>query len=318
MLPKESELPEAAFGLPPVEYLGLVETVNTTILKEHQLLLSDMTLSEYQAVIVIGSDGKLERHTQSKTEFVFLQFEKDPFRAAYRITQKLRQYPLNYEVGPRGMIEVRDVTDPTPLSWAYGDRTLVYPDRLLNAALVIGNPQTACVARLKVLYEMSLDPRHAGRLLEHMTDQLALYKRAIRQGKYRGQPVFSSNEAKQYYNEGRHMTFGFKSSFLRAVQRKLDILTARLIRDGVWELEQAARIPTQTYKRLDSFATLGILTGEEAEGLTQAYGWFLREYHRVQETYKRTRRPVALPFNLDYFHCYALKIDQFVEAPYQA
>lgn len=312
----ELDIPPYAYSLHPFEYLGLVETVNANMLGTHRNVLANFTTAADQTIITVGSDGKLERHAQSKTEFAILQVGPDPYRTADAIARHLqdRLYDTHYEVGPNGTIDVKDLADDeTPLSWAFGLSRLIYPDRVLNATWVMGNRHTFEEARRKVLEEMGQESR----IRRTLATQLKSYKRAMREGIFHHTPAFSLSDHVQFYSELPPITAGFKSSFLRAVQRKLDLTTGRLIRDGKLTAHDAARtLPATTTGRLQFLADQGFLAPAQSEEVQEAYGWFLREYHHAQEVYKSKRTLVAVPFAVSEFETYAQHIYTFANLPY--
>ena len=87
-----------------------------------------------QALILVGSDGKLERHSQSRTEFVLLARKPDALYSEKAITAKLlgKEFPIHYELGLDGLIEVKQLHDKLPLFYVYIDTHVFDYDTLLR------------------------------------------------------------------------------------------------------------------------------------------------------------------------------------------
>ena len=101
--------------------------------------------------------------------------------------------------------------------------------------------------------------------------------------------------------------------FLRAVQRKLDLLTTRALRENLATPDDLAMtLPVTTVDRLEFFSRIGLISSELEDPLTDAYLWFLREYHRIQEIYKNTKRAVELPFNRHDFEHNSAVVSEFM------
>ena len=108
------------------------------------------------------------------------------------------------------------------------------------------------------------------------------------------------------------MTVGFKSSYLRAVQRKLDLLTIHGIQQHEWDIhELAGYMPTATVERIEFLATRGLIFPGGTDTLIRAYGWFLQQYHRAQHDYKKLRQRTRTPFNHQSFETHRQAILEF-------
>jgi hypothetical protein len=109
---------------------------------------------------------------------------------------------------------------------------------------------------------------------------------------------------------------GFKMGPLRAVQRKLDILTVSGLRAGIFNAEDlASSLPSNTVDRFDFFSQRELLTAEQAENFSHAYLWFLREYHKAQEGFKQSDRTrmISVSFNLQEFKQNIGYINEFLD-----
>lgn len=265
----------------------------------------------------MGSNGKSERHPQSRTEFVLLSNQQNIFNTQESISQEMmsKDDDTHFDTGVGELIEMKWLPGNTPLSYAYGSRTLVFPDRTLNAELVVGNPQVYEKARIIVLNEASRNDTLGARVRRHMKSQLRTHKRTIKTGMYRQTQVFSRKNRLQLYDEDSPLRFGFKMGFLRAVQRKLDIATATIMRSGLASPEELSHIlPVNTADRLQFFEDLKVIKSTSAEGTFSAYSWFLQQYHCVQESYKNSERVgiVSSMFNGPEFDRNAQIIESFV------
>ena len=311
---EEQKISPAVYSLPPLEYLGLVEIINENTVKNYRDILGSLTLGGEECIVMVGSDGKKERHSQSKTEVVLIQGERAIYDSAEAITYALavKNYPITYQLNPSGNIEAKNLNEFIPISFAYQDRNRVYPDRILNSTFIAGNREIATKARESVLKEMSADNPESRRIRRKMEDQLRSYKSSAKTGIVRNSIVFSLEKGEQYYTEKETLIFGFKLPFLRTVQRKLDIQTARLIRKINLDIKNlASELPVRTVDRLQFFSDLGIISQEFTEEICISYSWFLREYHKTQETYKNNRAHVAIGFNRKEFETHSRTILAF-------
>ena len=315
MLQESPDYQFSPYDLPVEEYWGLVQIVNQHTIEQYRDFLATHTTDLNQAIVLVGSDGKRERHSQSRTEFVILTEKQDLSRTSQVLTNKLlsKEFPIHYELGPDGFIEVKCLADEMPLSYAYADPNRVYPDRTLNITRVAGNSDITHKARRIALEEMSLNSQISGRIQERMKEQLRQYRQTMKTGSYRNVPVFSVEHAVQYYDEHAPLRFGFKMGFLRAVQRKLDLITANMVREGSSSIDALAQVfPVTTVDRIGFFARYGIIPHNLEDPLCEAYLWFLREYHRAQESYKRNQRAVETPFDSSLMQVYRGIVLDFV------
>lgn len=300
--------------LNPLEYYGLVTGgINFNQLSDLSGLLEGLELPGRAVIAAVGSDGKLERHTQSRTELVVIQAD-----SSLRCEEYLKEFfqPTRYgelfDVDDNGRIDTKSFNEAVQFSYARGDRNSIYPDRVLNSVPVYPTTEEALTlhteARKKVLEEMSSDKRTR----DEMKTQLRTYKRSMNTGEFRRVPTFDEAESLQYYSElWPDYAVGFKSSFLRAVQRKLDLLTLQLDGQKSWQ-DVARTMPTTTNGRLNYLAEAGIVAPDVTATTKEAYAWFLQRYHHIQEAYKQTGAPVALPFDPEAFAAYRQSIDRFV------
>ncbi len=302
-------------NLTPKEYLGLVQTVNinsTSYLKD---FFSGLPFpSSSMCLVTTGSDGKLERHTQSKTELIVI--ENSQYDG---ISLDLVDYIGNDEfrrlfVTRDGLPETKSLDSEVPISYVFRDGNTIYPDRILNSTSVFGDQELFDQVRLATIREMSGDSRLSKHIRGHMEDQLRNYKKSMQTGVVRGMPVFDVKNGVQFYNETdipKLDQYGFKLAFLRAVQRKLDLITANSIKEEKLSKEIVQTFPTSTQRRLDFLVKFGKISDFMADEVTIAYAWFLQQYHAGQQIFKDTQEPVILPFDKQPFMKHARVIESF-------
>lgn len=268
-----------------------------------------------QCLIVVGSDGKKERHKQSKTDLVLLERQGEgsvdiaDFLQWYEGTHPQQAFSQIFDLHPDHIPQVTKLGDlSTPASYAYPhlfrNPARIYPDRVLNSQLICGNEEVYFEGREQVLHEMSNDGKMSRKIRVEMANQLKQYRRAIETQSFRGIQIFSDEPPIQFYDEDpdRYAT-GFKTAFLRSTQRYLDIVTTMAIRKGFLTVEDAARdLPTTTVERIKYLRGIGALPSSDLTKQVQtAYLWFLQQYHYAQELYKSSRELVHPPFDLALF-----------------
>mgnify|MGYP000855548457 FL=1 len=294
------------FSLSEPEYNGLLkimaENQRDSFRREWETLTSSneqLWQRKPYCLILPGSDGKGERHPQSKTEIILL-LEEGNFSLEEEIGKKAEA--MSREGSISGSVETKIAGNKeAPLSFFEHSPSHVYPDRVLNSYLLAGDRQLYLRARQQVLEEMT-----GKKIKEAMRDQLRQYKKVIRTGEYRNLKVFSEEEGEQYYfesHETKRIRFGFKVGFLRAVQRKLDLETVRWLESGKEGVDFLAQnLPTSTVERIAYFAQRGLFDQNFALNLQKAYLWFLKNYHYAQETFSRDKGRVAVvPFSQERF-----------------
>lgn len=285
------------YSLGEFEYWGLLKTVGANwrdeLRREYAALAGSSELfgDKPYCLILPGSDGKEERHPQSKTEIILL-LEESNFSLEEEIGKKAEAMSRKNSIS--GFVETKIAgSKEAPLSFFEHSPSHVYPDRVLNSYLLVGDRQLYLRARRQVLEEMT-----GKKIKEAMRDQLRQYKKVIRTGEYRNLKVFSEEEGEQYYFESREtkrIRFGFKVGFLRAVQRKLDLETVRWLESGQEGVDFLAQnLPMSTVERIAYFAQRGLFDKNFALNLQEAYLWFLKNYHYAQESFSKNKGRVAV------------------------
>lgn len=256
--------------------------------------------------VVIGSDGKNERHAQSLTELVMIT--KQPHAELRElVTEKLELHAQDcaLEFSSDGLIDHTVLKDDTPLSYVHGNPRAIYPDFLLNSSLVYGDHFTHISARQRILEEMTGNDEVSKRIRSYMRKQLSSYRRAIKNGVYSGKRHFDEAESVVFYDDSQYI-LGFKISFLRAVQRKLDLLTIDLFsqQDFPISMDVIQALPTRTLDRMTYLHEVRVLHPQDQtkiDQLKEAYAWFLMMHHRVQDLYKFSKDLVVMEFDAAQF-----------------
>lgn len=321
----ESEFPYTR--LTPDEYRGLLAVINLNYVETLRAQLSLFDLGN-ACLILVGSDGRLERHYQSRTEIVIIQRFKDQDTIQRLIdywgaTTFIRDFGVkmkNKVIYPDAkVLDDQDV----PISYAFGNPDTVYPDRIVNTTLIVGDSELYYMDRTRALVEMTGNDQTSKRVRDHMKKQLREYRRALKTGTFANRRIFecAGEQGMQIYDEDpSNYAAGFKTSHLRTVQRKSNLLTVAAIRNGMLDLSEAAfRLPPTTHHLIRFLAKRGLLPNPYndpaiRESLITAYSWFLQQYHHAQNRYKATGERVLLPFNGDEFFNHSRIIEQFANS----
>lgn len=301
--------------LSPEQYRIFLRYRNLEFLDGLRVALTGVPLKDDQCLVVVGSDGKQERHKQSKTDMVIIGTPGAGIEDAQRIKlwyqerRPGRVFENDFDLPGDQLPQVSVIGDhESPMSYAYPHiyrrPSRIYPDRILNAQVVAGNSEVYLDARRQVLHEMSDNNQQSHRIRRDMTVQLKQYRQACETGHYRERAIFTVDPPMQFYDEDpASYRTGFKLAFLRLVQRHLDIVTTTAIRTGAVSIDQLVTdLPTSTYDRVSFFMKKGILCDDSLTMRARdAYMWFMQQYHFAQEIYKSTRAPVALPFDFSQY-----------------
>jgi hypothetical protein len=283
-MPLNHEIPYSIYKeASPLEYWGMLEEVNRIYLSEMQIALQPLMpalVFNRASAIVIGSDGKGEKHAQSRAELIFLQPETGTLQPQH-ITHIIKGYRKKFEGGYHGYPSVQFVESENPLSYMYGDSNLVYPDTIVNSKFVIGSKTTALQARTQVLYEMIQIPR----IRKKLTNQIKEYSVVTQTGISRNKTCFyfENDRVVALYDERPNPKQLGVKPVIRLVQRALDLLTQQQLASAQLTPEYAAQsLPTATVKRLEYF--------KQDKEIATAYLWFLQWFHETQEGYKNKRQ----------------------------
>ncbi|OGK30051.1 hypothetical protein A3F29_03440 [Candidatus Roizmanbacteria bacterium RIFCSPHIGHO2_12_FULL_33_9] len=315
--PKEQHIGQLVFPNPyttltDLEYLDTVRQENKVYRADIIDKLNGLDLPQGACLALSGSDGKSEKHIQSLPELILIiDSEEDRF-LALKVVEWYDQkygsgsYVKEFDTAAKGMPEVKVVFSDLPISNTNelefgGSGFSLYPDRILNSSFIKGDEESHLRAKIKTLQEMATT-----KIVRGLKDQIRDYKRPLHTGFYRGEAVFSVDDnektVSEYYDEHEGAyTVGFKIPFLRSVQRKLDILTAQLLRSGkISSIDEFAKLyPSNTLERMSFLSEYVDITG--LNDLKNAYLWFLRAYHQAQEEYKTTQKRIVAKFDMQEF-----------------
>lgn len=307
-----------------LDYTAHIEAKNVDThaeLRSHfDALLFDQDLSG-TVLLLPGSDGKFERHEQSRHELIVVGDHPAQQTAQFAATihERLVQAGLvhEFDLAYHGGLESKTLGQDVPFSFVEDNSTLVYPDRILNSVLVAGDPSVMYAARRRTLSELAMPGGQGRHIRDAIRQQLRSSRKAALSGRYRNALHFDEATGMQYYSENPPLSFGFKSGYIRLVHRKLDRMTEQLAADPSHLDVLAQTLPTNTVRRLEYFQAIGMIDPTLSLEVQRAYTWFLLQYHSVQETYKNSgtinhERPVAeMPFDLNTYRSFSDVLIQF-------
>lgn len=304
-MPNCEAITSTAYDMTHLEYMGLVECVNDSRMQQLREYFARFLPEKMEevAVVAVGSDGKGERHGQSRTELVIVTYagEND---MTEKVSQLISSAPEDLELEMHGEkpYVYRFNTDEK-FSFVHGNNQALYPDFLLNSKTVVGNEVLHQAARLKVLHESVADDEDGKRIRKHIMSQRRTYRAACKTGVYGRKRMFDESKGEVYYFE-KEWILGFKITFLRLVQRHIDYLIVNGIRTGLFKPEQVvAEAGTSTIDKLGWLASVGMMEKEMADQVEEAYLWFLMMHHKSQEQYliSDERDEVAVEFDIETF-----------------
>jgi hypothetical protein len=67
-----------------------------------------------------------------------------------------------------------------------------------------------------------------------------------------------------------------------------------------------------TVGRIEYLSEAGFMPPDLASSTTEAYAWFLQQYHFAQENYKENGVPTEIPYDPETFATYSQDIERFV------
>lgn len=317
--------------LPLPEYWIFLKYLNQQYIDSARTLLKTAPVTQDQCLVLLGSDGKKERHAQSKTDLAIIQRAgSDSCLTPAGLMEwfdgtHIENFVDIFDLQLHEEPEVKEVGNPDLyLSDAYpykytGVNRRIYPDRALNTVFILGNEAVHLEARGQVLKEMTENHKRSRTIRRELVKQLKSYRKTMETGLYRDRPTFTVMPPVQYYDEDLEVySTGFKIGFLRTVQRFLDVATVVGIREGFFTIDEAVEdLPTSCPEKIQFLAGRGLFPdGMQTENAIDAYLWFLQQYHFAQELYKNERTPIALPFNVEDFSAYAGILEKFTANGY--
>ncbi len=326
--PKEAAEPYLELDLRG--YWVFLGYLNQKYIEDTRELLASSPLGPDQCLVLLGSDGKRERHAQSKTDIAIVQrsspgnLSSQGFMDSFDRTH-IKNFTEVFDLQLFEEPEVKTVGDPTLMvSDAYpyvfaGEKRRIYPDRMLNTVYLLGNQDVYTEARRQVLREMTDNDKRSGVIRRELVKQLKSYRKCMETGLYRDRPTFTQDPPFQYYDEDPEIySTGFKIGFLRTMQRFLDIAVVVGIQQGFFSIDEAVvNLPTTSPDRITYLCGKGLFNGaKRCEGAVDSYLWFLQQYHFAQELYKRTRHKVKLEFDAGEFQTQMTVMEEFTRKGY--
>jgi hypothetical protein len=314
--------------IPGDKFIQRLYRENETHIAQLRKMLHGLDLPRDACILAIGSDGKKERHIQSKTELIIVTKDRSTGlreRMLDHITSETgEQYDKRFDTSVHTGPEVKSLSEPVPLSFAYPDvyskPHRVFPDRVLNTQIVAGSTGVYLTARENVLVEMGARNTQSHKIRRHIREQVASAMRIMNTGMSRNVHSFVAGQPHleygiQHYNENPNTyTTGFKEPFLRGVQRTIDLLTARLlVSQATTSSELAFQFPTPTISRIQYLRRTGLQ--DIPVSVEDSFAWFLQQYHRAQQAYLMDpNRTAQVPFNLESFQHHKNVVLNFISS----
>ncbi len=241
-------------------------------------LLKNENLSE-TAITITGSDGRLEKGFFSESEIViFARNELDP-----AIAGKIKSHGLDVEIK---RIEL-DI-----LSFYEGNRNTVFPQRVYDSVVVLGDNQIFLEAKRVLVAEW----KTVRGVKEEIKRKKAEYKGTIRgEQNWKGRKIknfdLDAGEAHYHTDELGAKIRSFKNGPLRWVQfvianSLISTVKARTLDEGIEILQN---IPTPTDEKIEFLRAARVLDLEagEAKELAEIYDYFLCLYHKSEAEAKK-------------------------------
>lgn len=278
-------------------YARKVEIFNSRLQKElTRIVESNWDGQEEQfAITTTGSDGRLEKGTQSKMELMIIHHPSfDPSTLDRSLSNFYNTSPQEFwQVN-----ELKKLNDPSkPISGYHANPSRLFPTRLFDAELIGGNPQIFFEALEQ--QEAELTGPLGERCLSFLNDRRRDAFHVIKQGsnKFKGENIihFDLDKGVSYYGDPHLSRVGsgsFKFGPLRGIQYRMGVDLIRMYRAaskyGVSAPFTLDDIPNNTPERLLWLETGGYTTRSNSEisSLVDNYCFFLKAYHQSQWSYK--------------------------------
>jgi len=294
----------------PIEYYGMIQTENNNFLEELKYHITNVP--EGVTVILGGSDGKEEKNISSKVELVVIGKDRQKLEEFVKDIQESEDPYLKLHLSIP--IEIHTDSKDDIFCFAFGNIHTIYPDRIFNSSLLYGDVTKYKEYRARVLYEATIRGKDGKLVRDSLKGQLRDYIKAIQTGQFRGNYLWKDGSQLYQIEPLKERTVGFKIAFIRAVQRKLDLLTIYGIKNNKFSVDFALALPSNTVGRISALREYYSFSPEVEE----AYIYFIREYHNIQEEMKRNKAKdpellrASLPFNEEQFNKYSSIILGFV------
>jgi hypothetical protein len=248
--------------------------------------------SERLCICAVGSDGRLEKGEASPIEIMLLHRDLDAVRAD-DISQ-LARCVLESEAAPIAgeskSLQMDEIT------YAFGDHRRPYPSRVLDSAILYGNPELLSYAKAKMLDEW-FNPE-GKRIVKTIKERRADARRTMLSGrqKWKGHEVthFDIGSGKAFYDNANGVQIrSVKPGPLRFVQTVIELGVVMLGREMARQGKRSAMVgileglPTPTIDKLEYLSDVGLVTLEpsDIEKICDCYLSFLRLYNASERMF---------------------------------
>lgn len=246
--------------------------------------------SRFCAVVVTGSDGRLEKGIGSRLEFIVLHPSTRglSWMVSDIIMEQLNALNGYQDRKDHDTVEIKD-TDNETMSYYKNDKTRVFPTRLLDSAQVFGDPKPMSIARFK-LYEEFNSPAGSS-ILDAIKEKKRQYKIVSMQGvqKYNKDITIRhfDMEAGVCFYDPDSMRYSFKIGPLRFVQMAImqDIISYCRKSDQEHGYRLLQDAPANMADKIAFLQTQGLLriNSSKAAELADCYNYLLWTYNHSQD-----------------------------------
>lgn len=260
--------------------------------------LSKTPLIEEQICIsAVGSDGRLEKGLDSKLELQILHKELNP-HAVKEIDRMLREI----ESGGQPLLNDSEseikLIGTDPVAYAFGNRCIPSPARLLDSFILFGNPDLQKEAREVLVQELS--GKEGKKLLKKLKEMKRVFKGVMERGSqnWKGMPIthYDLEGGISYFKDCEDgngdcvQVRGFKIGPLRYVQGAIEQNLAAFVRsmlakgDSNGAVMVLNELPTPTVEKLDYLRDIGAATisPQAISEAADCYLRFLQLYHMAE------------------------------------
>jgi|GEM_PF-5212981 len=291
--------------LSPHKYSQLLENINSVRRDDLTNLLQQImdTPPKDLCAVVVGSDGKQERHAQSRTEMVFISQEHYP-----HIQQVLRELLAPYqgshhlEFDYHGLPGYWWMGQESPFAYQYQLPDKIYPGFILNSIPIFGFNDTFYAMRKRVFQELC-GPIPIARKINHaMRKQLKEHRRTIKTGKSGTKTYFNQEDGTIFYDDRNHV-LGLKGSFIRGIQRAVGLHVVKLVNDDPSIITDLVKsFPSRTIDRIAFLHSVGAIPESMRDTTIEAYNWSLQMHHVIQEMFKNEGESKEVTMQCDISH----------------
>lgn len=264
---------------------GYHETLYAYNTRNHNRLrnqLNGLVQGNDYAIAVTGSDGRYEKSQElSPVELILITSN----------TQTDLTPVLNLQNTPGfdKTFESKEIGRDNPL-YFLGNRNIVYPSRVFDAELLVGNEDLyeAYIAQT----EQELNTGDGKRYLRHVGKALQRAKRDLREGntcaKNTKYHCFDMNTGELFYDP-EHYVKATKNGLLRSVQYKVSQEITRNLVTGKIAPGKVVDMPTNLTQRLHYFHhnNDSAINERELADIVHAYQHALYWHHLTEENFKK-------------------------------